>query len=115
MPARRRQPGVRLGLDRRSGPVGSAFLVDVADDIGRFTSSLAAFEKECWLYHTFNPADNGIHPARPQGSNSLCSWIGCTARSVLVHVVGFVQELEHIGERGQVAIVPVSALGPSFV
>ena len=76
---------------------------------GRFTSSL------CWLYHTFNPADNGIHPARPQGSNSLCSWIGCTARSVLVHVVGFVQELEHIGERGQVAIVPVSALGPSFV
>src|SRR2546422_469473 len=49
---------------------------------GRFTSSLAAFEKECWLYHTFNPADNGIHPARPQGSNSLCSWIGCTARSV---------------------------------
>ena len=82
---------------------------------GRFTSSLAAFEKECWLYHTFNPADNGIHPARPQGSNSLCSWIGCTARSVLVHVVGFVQELEHIGERGQVAIVPVSALGPSFV
>src|SRR5213593_3902541 len=33
MPARRRQPGVRLGLDRRSGPVGSAFLVDVADDI----------------------------------------------------------------------------------
>src|SRR5438876_2438398 len=33
MPARRRQPGMRLGLDRRSGPVGSAFLVDVADDI----------------------------------------------------------------------------------
>src|SRR5205809_2541926 len=33
MPARRRPPGVRLGLDRRSGPVGSAFLVDVADDI----------------------------------------------------------------------------------
>src|SRR5207249_3932932 len=33
LPARRRPPGVRLGLDRRSGPVGSAFLVDVADDI----------------------------------------------------------------------------------
>src|SRR5438445_521450 len=33
MPARRRPPGVRLGLDRRSGPVGSAFLVDVTDDI----------------------------------------------------------------------------------
>src|SRR5439155_399470 len=33
MPARRRPPGVRWGLDRRSGPVGSAFLVDVADDI----------------------------------------------------------------------------------
>jgi len=32
----------------------------------------AAFEKECNNYHDFNPPDNKIHPARPEGSNSKC-------------------------------------------
>ncbi len=29
-----------------------------------------AFEKECHLYHDFNPRDNEIHPARPAN----CDW-----------------------------------------
>lgn len=37
-----------------------------------FTSSKAAFEKECNLYHDFNPPDNTVHPARPKGSSWTC-------------------------------------------
>ena len=32
----------------------------------------AAFEKECHLYHDFNPPDNQVHPARPRGTNHGC-------------------------------------------
>jgi hypothetical protein len=39
----------------------------------------AAFDKECWLYHTFSPVDNMIHPARPSGTNYRCPVVGCTA------------------------------------
>src|SRR5580698_2657527 len=31
-------------------------------------SAQAAFEKECQLYHDFNPPDNDVHPARPAGT-----------------------------------------------
>jgi hypothetical protein len=31
-----------------------------------------AYEKECYLYHTFNPPDNKIHPACPAGLNLVC-------------------------------------------
>lgn len=31
-----------------------------------------AFEKECGLFHDFDPYDNGIHPLRPPGSNWTC-------------------------------------------
>jgi hypothetical protein len=37
-----------------------------------YPSSKAAFEKECNLYHDFNPPDNKAHPARPQNSNWKC-------------------------------------------
>lgn len=37
-----------------------------------FSSAKAAFEKECNLWHDFSPADNSIHPARPNGSNWKC-------------------------------------------
>ena len=34
------------------------------------TSPRDAFEKECELFHDFNPLDNRIHPQRPVG----CGW-----------------------------------------
>lgn len=37
-----------------------------------FATSKAAFEKECNLYHDFSPADNVIHPDRPDGTTWLC-------------------------------------------
>lgn len=39
---------------------------------GYFSSPKAAFEKECRLYHDFNPRDNKIHPDRPNGSGWEC-------------------------------------------
>jgi len=42
-------------------------------------SALSAFEKECWLYHTFSPRDNILHPARPQNVRCDCPVPGCTA------------------------------------
>jgi hypothetical protein len=35
-------------------------------------SSQAAFEKECGLYHDFEPRDNPIHPQRPSGTHWKC-------------------------------------------
>jgi hypothetical protein len=35
-------------------------------------SSAAAFEKECSLYHQFNPLDNKIHSSRPSGTLWRC-------------------------------------------
>lgn len=40
---------------------------------GFLSSAKAAFDKECNLYHDFNPPNNKIHPARPRGSNWTCS------------------------------------------
>lgn len=37
-----------------------------------FHSAQVAFEKECHLYHDFNPPDNKVHPARPSNSNAKC-------------------------------------------
>jgi len=57
---------------------------DVADRLGDyigqyaefkfdyFSSAKAAFEKECNLYHDFNPPDNDIHPDRPDGTELKC-------------------------------------------
>lgn len=39
---------------------------------GYFSSAKAAFEKECHLYHDFNPPDNKVHPARPRNTNWTC-------------------------------------------
>ena len=36
---------------------------------GYFQTAKAAFEKECHLYHDFNPPDNKVHPARPANEN----------------------------------------------
>ena len=35
-------------------------------------SPQAAFERECRLFHDFEPHDNPIHPSRPRGSNWTC-------------------------------------------
>ena len=35
-------------------------------------SAQAAFEKECGLYHDFEPRDNPVHPQRPAGTNWKC-------------------------------------------
>lgn len=35
-------------------------------------SPLAAFERECQLFHRFRPPGNIIHPDRPTGTNWLC-------------------------------------------
>jgi hypothetical protein len=37
-----------------------------------FSTAAAAFEKECQLYHDFNPPDNVVHPAKPANSNVKC-------------------------------------------
>jgi hypothetical protein len=37
-----------------------------------FASPKAAFEKECHLYHDFDPPDNAMHPDRPAGTNWTC-------------------------------------------
>jgi hypothetical protein len=39
---------------------------------GYYPSAEAAYKKECWLYHTFRPADNKVHPAKPKNS-----WLAC--------------------------------------
>jgi hypothetical protein len=39
---------------------------------GFLSTAKAAFEKECNLYHDFNPPDNKVHPARPKGTNWSC-------------------------------------------
>lgn len=44
---------------------------------GYFGSPKAAFEKECRLYHDFNPPDNKIHPACPKGANWSCPVVRC--------------------------------------
>lgn len=41
-----------------------------------YSNARAAFEKECHLYHDFNPADNSIHPARPRGTTYTCPRCG---------------------------------------
>jgi hypothetical protein len=42
----------------------------------QFDSRLAAFEKECILYHDFNPPNNINHPAQPQGISCNCPRCG---------------------------------------
>lgn len=40
-----------------------------------FPTSLAAFEKECHMFHDFGGSaklDNKVHPARPQGTTWKC-------------------------------------------
>ena len=37
-----------------------------------YSSAKAAFEKECNLYHDFDPPDNTIHPDRPNNSTWKC-------------------------------------------
>lgn len=39
---------------------------------GYYPTAKAAYEKECWLYHTFKPQDNKVHPAKPKNS-----WLSC--------------------------------------
>ena len=36
------------------------------------SSAPVAFFKECNLYHDFDPPENLVHPARPQGTNLRC-------------------------------------------
>lgn len=44
---------------------------------GYSSSAKAAFEKECTLYHDFNPPDNAIHPDRPEGTDYDCPVSDC--------------------------------------
>lgn len=37
-----------------------------------FETPKEAFEKECELFHTFQPPGNLLHPERPPGSNWSC-------------------------------------------
>ena len=57
-------------------------LFDHIDDSSYFKfeyyrTSKDAFEKECRLYHDFNPPGNKRHPARPAGTNYKCPVKGC--------------------------------------
>jgi hypothetical protein len=44
---------------------------------GYFKTTLAAFERECRIYHDFEPPDNIIHPDAPDGTNYTCPVAGC--------------------------------------
>jgi hypothetical protein len=44
---------------------------------GYYLTAQAAYEKECWLYHTFRPGDNVVHPAKPRSSRLTCPNCGC--------------------------------------
>jgi len=46
---------------------------------GYSPSPKAAFERECELYHDWNPPDNETHPDRPKGTNFGCPVDGCDA------------------------------------
>jgi hypothetical protein len=46
---------------------------------GYNSSAKAAFEKECELYHDWNPPDNAIHPDRPDGTDWKCPIADCDA------------------------------------
>lgn len=41
-----------------------------------FPSAKAAYEKECRLWHDFNPTDNESHPDKPDGSGWECPVCG---------------------------------------
>lgn len=61
----------------RSDSDVNARLHDHAGDYKKFkfsyaSSAKAAFEKECENYHDFDPADNKVHPDRPNGTNWKC-------------------------------------------
>jgi hypothetical protein len=43
---------------------------------GYYSTSQAAHAKECWLYHTFKPPKNLIHPAKPKNSRLACPECG---------------------------------------
>jgi hypothetical protein len=84
----------RIGAYVLGHTTGDSFYVDYAgrsdDDVGKrlkdhanegkykefkygyLPSAVAAFEKECNLYHDFSPSGNTIHPDRPKGSNMKC-------------------------------------------
>lgn len=85
---KRISPGVYV-LDKTSdGPFKTSYTgrsdVDVNkrlhDWVGKYrffrfaysSSPKDAFEGECNLYHDYSPADNAVHPARPNGSGWKC-------------------------------------------
>jgi hypothetical protein len=39
---------------------------------GFLDTAAAAFDKECRLYHDFDPPDNKVHPARPKNAKWSC-------------------------------------------
>lgn len=45
---------------------------DAMFKFGFFSSAKAAFEKECELFHDFNPPSNRIHPGRAKGTDWEC-------------------------------------------
>jgi hypothetical protein len=48
--------------------IGSATLFK----FGYLASSKAAFERECELFHDFEPPGNRVHPGRPAGTSWEC-------------------------------------------
>ena len=44
---------------------------------GFLPSAAAAFNKECELYHDFDPPGNKVHPAKPKNSLLACLRCGC--------------------------------------
>ena len=44
---------------------------------GYYRTPKDAFEKECWLWHDFNPRDNKKHPDRPDGTKYKCPVKDC--------------------------------------
>ncbi len=42
-----------------------------------YPSAKDAFDKECNLFHDFEPPDNKVHPARPKGTKYPCPVADC--------------------------------------
>ncbi len=63
-------------VGRSDSDVGAKLRDHIGSDMlfkfGYFPSAREAFEKECRLFHDFNPPGNRVHPARPHGTNWEC-------------------------------------------
>ncbi len=48
-----------------------------------FRSTSSAYDRECKIFHDFNPPDNVEHPVKPKNTKFVCSVEGCTYKDLV--------------------------------